>query len=319
MSMSQTTSAPTHASQVSNAAPQRPGALADILRAMRVHQWVKNGLLFVPLVTSHNLGNLAIDVLAIVGFISFSLCVSSVYLLNDLIDRESDRQHPTKRDRPIASGRMSTPRAVLLGFALLVLGLGLGFTWLPLKFVVLVICYLVLSTMYTLALKRVVVVDVLMLAGFYAYRVVLGAAAIEVEVTPWLVVFSIFFFLSLAMAKRYKDLLVTRDQNQIKSAGRGYAVEDLPVVLMLGTVSGYLSVLVLAMYIYESPISKQIYPQRDFLWLLCPCLLYWLTRLWLITNRGAMHDDPVIFALRDWATWAVGAVGAVVMLLAKFG
>lgn len=310
------TTAPPPAADAPLATPRR--VLIDTLRAMRVHQWVKNVLLFVPLVTAHRLADAAAVGEALLGFVLFSLSVSGVYLINDLVDREADRLHPTKRRRPIAAGRMGAGRAIAMALGLIAVGLGIGAWAMPARFAALVGLYLVLSTAYTLALKRIVVVDVLMLAGFYAFRVVLGAAAIDVVVTPWLLAFSIFFFLSLAMAKRYKDLLVTRDAQATRSAGRGYEIDDLPVVMMMGTVSGYLSVLVLAMYIYESPLTDAMYAHPGVLWLLCPCLLYWMTRLWLITHRGKMDDDPVVFALRDAASWAVVLLGGIILAVAKF-
>jgi 4-hydroxybenzoate polyprenyltransferase len=163
------------------------------------------------------------------------------------------------------------------------------------------------------------VVDVILLAAFYAYRVLLGGAAIDVTISHWLIAFSIFFFLSLAMAKRYTELLAVRDSGQQRPAGRGYAIGDLPVIAGMGAVSGYLAVLVLALYINEADTAAALYAHRAYLWLLCPALLYWITRLWLIVHRGQMHDDPVVFALRDWVSYALAAIIAAVLALATFG
>jgi len=278
-------------------------------------EWPAIVLIFVPLVTSHRLDLIGSAALA---FLMFGLCVSGVYLLNDAADVASDRVHPTKRHRPIASGRMSRRLGVMLGLALLAAGLGGAGLLLPLRFVGLAGVYVGVNVAYTSWLKRKPILDVIILAGFYVLRVLLGGAAIGVTISPWLLAFSMFLFLSLALIKRYVDLLDMAATGQRTSAGRAYEVGDLELFRTLGPASGYMAALVLALYV-NSEAVRRLYPASDWLWLLCPLLLYWITRMWFTAHRGAMTADPLIYAARDRVSYIVALLIGAVLLLATMG
>jgi 4-hydroxybenzoate polyprenyltransferase len=286
----------------------------DVARGMRLHQWAKNVLIFVPLVTAHRLDLIGH---ALMGFLLFGLCVSGVYLLNDVMDVASDRLHPTKRHRPIASGRMSRGLGIGAGLALLVVGLAGSGLLLPLRFLGLVGVYVVLNVGYTTWLKRKPILDVIILAGFYVLRLLLGGAAIEVAISAWLLAFGMFLFLSLALIKRYVDLLDMEATGQRHSSGRAYEVGDLALFRTLGPASGYMAVLVLALYV-NSEAVRRLYGEPDWLWLLCPVLLYWVMRMWFIAHRGTMTSDPLIFAVRDKVSYVVVLlIGGVLLLATK--
>jgi len=290
-----------------------PPRLVDLAKAMRLHQWAKNILLFVPMVTGQAFGLVGEEVL---GFLLFGLCVSGVYLLNDVFDAEADRSHPTKRHRPIASGRVNARFAAGLGAALLAAALAGSAILLPTPFLAWVGVYLALNLLYTAWLKRKPIIDVLILAGFYALRIMLGGAAIGIEISAWLLAFSMFLFLSLALIKRYVDLLDMASIGRAGSTGRAYRVEDMELFRTLGPASGYMAVLVLALYVNSEAVAS-LYPEPRWLWLLCPLLLYWITRMWFITARRAMTADPLIFAARDKVSYILAALVAAVLVLAK--
>jgi 4-hydroxybenzoate polyprenyltransferase/phosphoserine phosphatase len=267
--------------------------LADrVLRAARYHQWLKNLLLFVPLVVSHRITEWTLLLQGLTGFIAFGLCASAVYLLNDLFDLDDDRSHPTKRNRPIASGDMPLDLAALL-IPVLLLGALLSAALLPSEFLAVLAAYFIITLGYSLRLKQIAVLDVLLLSALYTTRLLAGGAATGVAVSYWLLVFSLFFFLSLAMLKRCTEMGAHR-----VVAGRGYRAGDDQLLTQFGTASGYIAVLVLALYINSDQIRIQ-YDWPEGIWLLCPILLYWVARIWLLAHRGQMHEDPVIFAMRD--------------------
>ena len=292
------------------------GGLQNVLKAMRIHQWVKNLLVLVPLILAHKVNDPGSVGQAMIAFISFSLCASCAYLINDLLDLEFDRQHAQKRHRPFASGRLDIRIGVVLMPALLLGALILCISFLPSLFAAMLLGYVLLTSIYSLYLKQKLMIDVLMLGGFYAYRVLAGAVAISVAVSPWLLAFSIFFFLSLAFVKRYADLdAVSKDQTA-KLTGRGYCAEDLAVIRVVGPTSGYLSVLVLALYI-NSNDTVALYSQPEWLWLICLCLLYWLTRVWFLVHRGHMPHDPVMFAIRDRVSYGVSLMVLILIAMAS--
>ncbi len=276
------------------------------LAAIRPHQWVKNALLFVPLITAHRLGEPAMLKSSLLAFVAFCLCASSVYLLNDMLDLDADRIHPRKSRRPFASGDLS----LLAGFVS-VPGLLLASAWvalfLPAQFALALLTYYAVTLAYSYALKRLVLIDVLVLAGLYTLRVAAGAAAIAVPLSFWLLLFSIFLVQSLAMVKRYSELEAMRKEGRLHAAGRDYNVQDLPIIRDLGGAAGYVAVLILALYI-NSPAVELLYRRPEALWLLCGLMLYWISRVWLKVYRGEMHEDPVVFALRDPASAAIGAL-----------
>ncbi|MCA8336443.1 UbiA family prenyltransferase [Burkholderia multivorans] len=276
----------------------RAPAVKTWARSLRMHQWLKNLLIFVPLLAGHMLGSLQLIADAALAFIAFGLCASSVYLLNDLLDLEDDRHHPTKCRRPLAAGALPLVWGLAAFPILLVSAFTLAFIALPWRFCVVLLGYYALTVAYSTALKRVVMVDVVVLALLYTVRIVAGTTAIATHLTFWLLAFSMFIFLSLALVKRYAELLSMKKRGLTQSRGRGYVASDLELVSSLGSASGYLSVLVLAMYI-QDPKTAQLYRYPQIIWLACPLLLYWISRTWILAHRGHMHDDPIIFAVRD--------------------
>ncbi|MDN5925421.1 MAG: UbiA family prenyltransferase, partial [Xanthomonadales bacterium] len=283
------------------------------IKALRPHQWLKNVLLFVPVLAAHRFFDAAALSAVALAFVSFSLCASGVYLLNDLLDLAADRAHPRKRTRPFAAGRLPL-HIGLLGAPLLTLAAyAIAVCLLPVAFVVWLTVYLLVTLAYSMALKRVAMLDVLVLAGLYTLRVIAGGAASAVPLSFWLLAFAMFVFLSLAMLKRYAELHDLRASGGSLVNGRGYDVEDLPLVQSLGAASGYVSVLVLALYI-QSSASAALYSRPMLLWLLCPLLLYWISRAWMLAHRGRMHDDPLAFAATDRASWAVIVLAALTVI-----
>lgn len=302
-------------SEVEQVLPAAPAGAGAWLRALRLHQWIKNLLVFVPLLTAH----LALDPQAIgrcaLAFLAFGLCASSVYLLNDLLDLPADRAHPRKRARPFAAGQLSLLAGLALAPVLLAAAFALAALALPERFVLALAAYYLLTLSYSLALKRVEILDVVILAALYTARIVAGAFALAIPLSFWLLAFSMFLFLSLALVKRCTELEVMREHGRTGAAGRGYRTDDLPMLGALGAAAGYLSVLVLALYI-NSAKSEALYRQPKFLWSLCPLLLYWIGRVWLLTQRGRMHDDPLLFAVRDPVSLAVLVLGLATVLVA---
>ena len=288
-----------------------------MLKAMRLHQWMKNLLVFVPLMAAHQYADAPRDVLALMAFVIFSLTASSVYLLNDLVDVQDDRHHTRKRNRPFASGALSLITGWVAWPMLLLVAVVLSALFMPVLFSVSLGVYFVLTVAYSLQLKQLAVVDVLTLAALYTMRIIAGAAAIDVAVSFWLLLFSMFIFLSLALIKRYSELKVARDAGKSGALrGRGYEPDDLELVSSLGGSSGFIAVLVLALYIQDGQ-AAHLYATPQLIWLACPVMLFWISRAWLIAHRGRMHDDPIVFALKDKVSWGVGAFMVGVLALAR--
>lgn len=284
------------------------------LKALRVHQWIKNALVFLPLLAAHRLFQVNDVLSTLLAFACFSLCASSVYITNDLLDLAADRQHQRKKNRPFAAGHLPLVAGPVVAVALLITSFALA-TLLREVFVAALAGYYVLTSAYSIRFKRIVMLDVVVLATLYTSRIVAGTAAIQTKPSFWLLAFSMFIFLSLAMVKRYIELLSAQKAGKINASGRGYDVADIPLIQSLGASSGYLSVLVLALYI-DSPDSRVLYHHPHYLWLLCPVLLYWISRTWAIAHRGIMHDDPVVFAVTDRLSRVLLAVAALVVLFA---
>lgn len=291
--------------------PARP---PSFVMALRPHQWVKNLLILLPLVLAHQVTNFPKLAAGILAFWSASFCASSVYILNDLMDLESDRRHPTKRLRPLAAGTLSISAGLILAAAMLLGAFAIALV-LPWKFQALLAIYFVLSTAYSLWLKRRLLVDVMALAALYTFRIIAGAEAVNVPLTMWLLAFSMFFFLSLAFVKRYSELIQVEDAGGEKISGRGYRVSDLRIIESVGPASGYLSVLVFCNYL-DSQLVRILYPRPHVLWLVAPLLLYWITRVWFVARRRLMHDDPIIYAIRDPVSQLTGVLAAIVVLTA---
>lgn len=286
----------------------------DALRAMRFYQWVKNLLLFVPVITSHTIFDGSVFGNATLAFFSFGFAASAAYILNDLLDLEEDRRHPTKKQRPFASGRTFVGSGILLALASLLASAVIA-TLVPRGFVSALTAYLILTSLYSLFLKRLLVVDVLTLALLYTLRVVAGSAATEIVLSPWLLSFAFFIFLSLAFSKRAADLILHRHDNQNVLPGRGYVTTDLDSVCIAGLCSGFLSSLVLALYINSESVQL-LYRQPIFLWGLQPILLYYISRLWLICRRGELTEDPIQYTAREPSTYGAAFLAILVLLAA---
>ena len=274
----------------------KPRSLVPYLAALRPHQWLKNLLVMLPLLTAHQFAAPAM-VAALLAFACFSLVASSVYVLNDLVDLAADRAHPRKRNRPFASGAVPIAHGTWMAIGLITAGAVLAAFVGPL-FLLVMAGYYVLTTAYSLHLKRKVVIDIFVLAGLYTVRLVAGGVATQTPLSVWLLAFSMFFFLSLASVKRQAELVDNQSRGNLKASGRGYHVDDLPIISMIAIGSGYVSVLVMALYI-NSPIVARLYQTPEMLWGVCGVLLYWVTRTVMIAHRGEMHDDPVVFAIKD--------------------
>lgn len=294
--------------------PRKHASMRTWPRALRLHQWLKNVLVFVPLLAAHLLTDWAALGRAAAAFMIFGLCASSVYVLNDLLDLEADRRHPRKRSRPFASGQLPLAHGLIVAPLLAIAAFIAAYALAP-HFALVLFGYYILTLGYSLKLKQIAMLDVLVLAALYTTRIIAGTAVIEVGFSFWLLAFSMFLFLSLALVKRYTELGVQRKAGNQAIRGRGYAATDYELLASLGSASGYLAVLVLALYI-NSTASAELYHRPHVLWLLCPLLLYWVSRVWLIAHRGGMHDDPVVFAARDKASLALSALAAIVIVLA---
>lgn len=301
--------------QVAASFDPMPAGIKALLKALRVHQWAKNALILVPVAAAHLLSDAQAVSQGLLAFVSFSLCASSVYLLNDMLDLEADRQHHSKCNRPFASGQLSVLFGLIAAPALLLAAFGLAFLCLPLKFVGVLLVYYVATLAYSFGLKRLVMIDVLALAGLYTIRIVAGSAATGIELSFWLLMFAIFIFLSLAMVKRYAELHAMRARGKLEAQGRGYQVDDLHLLQSMGASAGYISILVLALYV-NSPDISTLYSHPKVAWLLVPIMLYWISRVWMQTYRGKMNDDPLVFALKDRISLATGLAAALVLALA---
>jgi len=290
---------------------------ASLAKELRPLHWTKNLLVFVPLVMAHDLTNREKLAQAIVAFASFSLCASGVYMLNDLLDLEADRLHPIKQARAFASGELQVWTGLLLFPLLLAAGLAMGaaLSWL---FFATMAIYAAATTLYSTHAKREPIVDVLLLTGLYLLRILGGGVATNVPVSPWLLAFSMFFLLSQAFTKRHAELLGSpeNENGQAAHSKRNYIARDTDLVRQFGVTSGYLSVLVLALYINGREVTS-LYRHPQLIWLACPLLLFWISRLWFITNRGQMNEDPVIFATRDPVSYLVGLIMLLILFAAS--
>jgi len=291
------------------------------IKALRPHQWIKNVLVFVPFLLAHP--SYAPDTILnlVLAFISMSFCASCVYVMNDILDMESDRSHKEKKHRPFASGMISIPKGIAMIVVLLTLSFGSSVKLLSIPFSLTLLSYFTFATLYSLILKRLMLIDVLGLSAFYTIRLFAGSVAAEVPITTWFLGFSSFFFLSLAFIKRYIELLeyTSHENDSSKLKHRGYEYADIPVVLAGGLASGHLSVLLFCLYITSSETVNTLYTNPKLLWFIAPLLTYWISRLWILAQRKVVHSDPVLFAAKDPASWIIGIiVGALVVLSAVF-
>jgi 4-hydroxybenzoate polyprenyltransferase len=290
-----------------------PGML---LKAMRPQQWLKNLLIFSPMFLAHRFTEPDILRQTVVAFFAFSFAASSIYVLNDLFDLSADQHHPRKCQRPFAAGDLSITVGTLLIPLLTILSIALA-TLLPLPFLVVLLAYFAITSLYSWRLKQMEIVDVLTLAILYALRIVAGAVATGIPASSWFIIFSVFLFLSLALVKRLSELREMENESEHEHASRerGYTIGDLPLLMAFGTASGYLSAFVFTMYLSSEWVAH-LYTHPDLLWLFCPLLLYWITRIWMLAWRGRMHDDPLAFAAKDPQTYIVGILSAAIILFA---
>lgn len=302
--------------------PTKGNKLRIWLKAIRIQQWVKNSLLFVPILTAHEILNLEAVFIGLIAFVCFGTCASATYIVNDLLDLDADRHHHKKKKRPFAAGTLSVQCGLLSIVGLMSTGLLLALA-LPLGFQLSLVTYIVTTLLYSLWLKRVASLDVLVLAGLYTLRIVSGAFATGINLSFWLLAFSMFIFLSLALVKRVAELVEVHKRETVagetlgKLRGREYSTEDIAVLQSLGASSGYLAVLVLALYIHSEDVS-QLYRGPEILWLIAPLLLLWVTRLWVVTARGYMDEDPIFYAIKDPETWATAAAVVLIMMASTF-
>lgn len=298
--------------------PMAKDSGADWMRALRLHQWAKNVLLFVALFLGHVFDEPAAWIKTALGFFALGLIASATYVVNDLLDLEADRQHSTKCYRPFASGSLKVVEGILGGLALLVGGIAISW-FLPALFQTLLVIYLVTTLAYSFWLKRYALVDVFLLGGLFTIRIAMGAALVGVALSPWLLVFSMFFFTGLSMAKRHAELGRSRNDPMTLLPGRGYMPSDAGLVLAIGVACAASSVLILTLYLVEGAFPSGAYPRPEWLWGAPVLVALWLSRLWLVASRKELHDDPVVFAIKDGGSRAMGVILAVFFGLAVFG
>lgn len=288
--------------------------MINALLAMRPHQWVKNILIFAPLLLAFQFQNTELIISAFLAFVAFCLTASGLYIINDLLDIEADRAHPTKRNRPFASGRLSKSWGISQSIVVLIIAYFIASN-LNSLFLVALLIYAILSASYSLKLKKIVLLDVSLLAVLYTLRIIAGTFAVSLELSYWLIVFSIFIFTSLAMVKRVSELYNLKLQGKEEVGGRGYTIQDHEIMSALGSASGFVSVLVLALYIHD-PLTTQRYTHAEWLWLIVPSILYWIGRIWIIAHRGQMNEDPVVFAVHDKVSYLILLIVAIGVYLA---
>ncbi|HET7542072.1 MAG TPA: UbiA family prenyltransferase [Polyangiaceae bacterium] len=294
---------------------RRPSILLALVKELRPHQWAKNALVLLPCLLASHVAIFPTFARGALAAATFSACASAGYVFNDLLDLEADRIHATKAKRPFASGALPIIFGFPLFIALLAVSFALAAAFLPVAFSAMLLVYFVGTVSYSLYLKRLLMLDVLVLAALYTHRIVSGGIATSIPVSAWLLGFSMFFFTSLAFAKRFVELHALGSNEKVKN--RGYFRVDLPMVTAMGTASGYIAALVFMLYVESSAVRVQ-YREPAVLWLVLPLLLYWLGRIWLLAGRGQMQEDPVKFALRDRTSLVCAAIVALISILARF-
>jgi 4-hydroxybenzoate polyprenyltransferase/phosphoserine phosphatase len=287
------------------------------LKTVRVHQWLKNLLLFVPVLAAHQLAEQHIWLTLLFAFMAFSLTASSVYILNDIMDLESDRLHPRKCRRPFASGKIEIWKGVLLAPLLLVVGMAAG-VYVGMHFLGWLIVYFAITCAYSWGLKKLPLIDCITLTILYTLRVIAGGAAVGISLSFWLLAFSVFLFLSLAFVKRYAELEVQILNGKNVVHGRGYLTSDASLIQTLGVTSGYASVLVLALYLNSDAVLR-LYSFPEAVWGAVVVMLFWVSWVWMQAHRGLMHDDPLVFAVKDKVSLFAGFVFALVLMIGTVG
>lgn len=296
--------------------PRQPLAPAVFFRGLRLHQWAKNALVFVPLVMGGKIGDAALWFNAVLGFVALGFAASAMYIVNDLWDLPNDRRHRTKRARPLASGDMSIRTGVMLAIGCLAAGFGIA-AYVGRGELLLLALYVIVTLTYSFHLKRVPILDVLLIAALFTLRLGFGILLVDVKFSPWLLVFSMFVFISLALAKRHTEVLRLPSGSAIP--GRGYAAGDAPLTLGMGLAAMFGAIFILVLYLIEDAFPRGVYASPDLLWIVPPVLFLFLGRVWLLSQRGQMVDDPVAFALRDRTSLLLGLVTAAGFAAALFG
>lgn len=292
---------------------ERTHPLKAFIKAIRIHQWAKNLLIFAPLLLSHDV-RLATVLSATLAFVCFSLTASATYIVNDLLDIEADRRHPHKRGRPFAAGDLSAMAGLAIVAAFLGMGLG-GAHMLGPSVMAWLLIYLVTTLSYSYYLKRVPLVDVLVLSGLYTIRLAVGGAATGTVISEWLAGFSVFLFFSLALVKRFAELEKLQANSAQLKNGRGYLLSDVEQLRSFGTASAYAAVVIFAIYIAGHDVMIH-YARPNRLWFAVPLLILWLSRVWLLASRGELNEDPVIFAFTDRMSLLIGVLLTLIVLLA---
>ena len=276
---------------------QKDKGILPAFKAIRMYQWVKNILLFVPLLMSQQFYNIDTVLNVLMAFFSFSLLASATYIINDLIDIPNDREHIRKKKRPLASGDLSIPSAILISLILFISSIFIAIN-VNSEFIYGLVFYLLLTLLYSFKLKSYILMDTISLSLLYTTRIFVGALVIGIMPSVWLISFSMFMFLSLALIKRCSELQTLDKVRNERTPGRDYMVSDVHILANMGVASGFVSVLVVALYLNDTQsISQYTYP--EILWLVCPLLLYWIGRMWIKTFRDEMHDDPIVFSIKD--------------------
>jgi 4-hydroxybenzoate polyprenyltransferase len=295
--------------------PREKPSLRVWARAMRVHQWSKNLLVFVPFFLAGPLADFSELPEVFLGTLLLSILASGTYIVNDLLDIQADRRHRSKRLRPFASGRLpiKSGLAAIPACAAAVILLGI---WLPASFLAVAVCYLGVSLAYSFILKRIAILDVIVLGGLFTSRVLAGALLLAQPPSYWLLIFSFSFFFSLALVKRYSELHVVANETGPEGGARGYLVSDMPMTLVLGISSSIAALIILVLFLVDSHFNQLVYSSPEWLWPVCLAIFYWVMRVWLLTTRGQMHDDPIVFALKDRTSLALGLLVGVSLMLA---
>lgn len=289
---------------------------STIRRTLRLHQWAKNMLLFIPLILAHHFSDTTRLLAVVAAFFAFSFIASSVYIVNDLLDLDNDRVHPTKHKRPFASGAVPIWAGILLAPLLITAGLAIA-AWISGSFLIVMLVYLVVTTLYSFWMKRIPLVDVMTLAFLYTLRVIAGGVSGQVQLSAWLLGFSIFLFFSLAMVKRVSEIRMTEGDASVSLRGRGYRLGEDSLLTTMGVASGYIASLVMALYM-QSPDVTRLYTHPEWLWPACPLVMFWISRVWFLTHRGEMPDDPILFALTDFASYILLATLGVLIIVAMW-
>lgn len=290
-------------------------SVRDWARALRIHQWSKNLLIFIPIFLAHKFQDLDAIKLSCIGFLLLGMVASASYIINDLSDLAVDRLHPTKRTRPLTAGRISVKVAIAVAVLLASVGI-VGAFLLSRPFALLLVTYAVLTFAYSVRLKAIPLLDVATIAALFSLRIVMGSILVGAPSSSWLLYFSIFFFFSLALAKRHVELIKIRGARNQQVKGRGYRASDWPLTLTFGIGAALCSIIVMLLYMTNEVVASQLYEHPDALLIIPPVILLWTLRIWFLSHRGLLDDDPVIFALRDWISWGLGVVVAIGFLFA---